>query len=466
MFNPNPFNPNPGQRSGIGCKDPAAVCPLVQASILYIRSFTDWGLCMNARPSNDSARLTRTHDAALRERARRVIPGGMFGHMNVAALPANYPQFFEAAEGCRLRDADGRSLIDFMCAYGPMIVGYRHPLVDEAVARQASLGDLMTGPSARMVELAERLVALLPHADWALFQKNGTDATTLCVTIARAATGRRKVLVARNAYHGAAPWCTPYPGGVTAEDRANLVYFDYNDLPSLQQALESVGGDAAAVIVSAFKHDFGRDQQLPSAEFAQGVRRLCDEQGAALVLDDVRAGFRLDLRGSWEPLGVRPDLSAWSKAIANGYPLAFVSGSDPYREAATQVYATGSFWCGSVAMAAALATLDVLERHDGVAHMRRMGERLRAGLQAQALRHGVGIRQTGPAQMPQVLFDDDPSFERGMLFTEVALDHGVYLHPRHNMFLSLAHTPEDIDEALRATDIAMAAVAAGFGASA
>jgi glutamate-1-semialdehyde 2,1-aminomutase len=164
-------------------------------------------------------------------------------------------------------------------------------------------------------------------------------------------------------------------------------------------------------------------------------------------------------------LGVRPDLSAWSKAIANGYPLAFVSGSDPYREAATQVYATGSFWCGSVAMAAALATLDVLERHDAVAHMRQMGERLRTGLQAQALRHGVGIRQTGPAQMPQVLFDDDPSFERGMLFTEVALDHGVYLHPRHNMFLSLAHTPEDIDEALRATDIAMAAVAAGFGAN-
>ena len=421
---------------------------------------------MHANASFESLSTARAQDAALRERARRVIPGGMFGHMNVASLPANYPQFFEAAEGCRLRDADGRHFIDFMCAYGPMIVGYRNPLVDEAAARQASLGDLMTGPSARMVELAERLVALLPHADWTLFQKNGTDATTLCVTIARAATGRRKVLVARNAYHGAAPWCSPYPSGVTAEDRAHLVYFDYNDLHSLQQALESVRGDVAAVIVSAFKHDFGRDQQLPSAEFAQGVRQLCDAHRAALVLDDVRAGFRLDLRGSWERLGVRPDLSAWSKAIANGYPLAFVSGNDAYREAASQVYATGSFWCGSVAMAAAMATLNVLEQDDAVAHMQRMGERLRAGLQAQAQRHGVGIRQSGPAQMPQVLFDDDPSFERGMLFTQVALEHGVYLHPRHNMFLSLAHTPADIDEALQATDLALRAVAARFGADA
>jgi len=209
-------------------------------------------------------------------------------------------------EGCRLRDVDGNTLIDFMCAYGPMIVGYRNPQVDEAAARQAHSGDLMTGPTERMVELAERLVALLPHADWTLFQKNGTDATTLCVTIARAATGRRKVIVARGAYHGAAPWCTPYPAGVTAEDRANLLHYEFNDLESLHRAAESVRGDVAAVIVSAFRHDLGRDQQLADPAFARGVRALCDETGAQLILDDVRAGFRLDLRGSWEPLGVRP----------------------------------------------------------------------------------------------------------------------------------------------------------------
>lgn len=420
---------------------------------------------MSAVRSDEPFHSGRPRDAALRDRARRVIPGGMFGHMNVASLPRSYPQFFEAAEGCRLRDVDGNTLIDFMCAYGPMIVGYRHPHVEEAVVRQARSGDLMTGPTERLVELAERLVALLPHADWALFQKNGTDATTLCVTIARAATGRRKILVARNAYHGAAPWCTPYPAGVTAEDRANLLHYDFNDLESLRAAMASVSGDVAAVVVSAFKHDLGRDQQPPDPGFAQGVRSLCDETGAQLILDDVRAGFRLDLRGSWEPLGIRPDLSAWSKAIANGYPLAFVSGVESLREPASRVYATGSFWCGAVAMAAALATLDVLERGDAVAHMARMGSRLRAGLDDQARRHGVGIRQSGPPQMPLVLFDGDTAFERGMLFTEVALRHGVYLHPRHNMFLSLAHREADIDEALDATEVAMAAVAARFGRS-
>jgi glutamate-1-semialdehyde 2,1-aminomutase len=417
-----------------------------------------------SRPEPDVHVLDgRPRDAALRERARRVIPGGMFGHMNAASLPASYPQFFESAQGCRLRDVDGRSAIDFMCAYGPMIVGYRHPEVEAAAAAQAARGDLMTGPTERMVELAERLVGLLPHADWVLFQKNGTDATTLCASLARAVTGRRKVLVARGAYHGAAPWCTPYPAGVTAEDRANLLHYDFNDLDSLHAAADSVRGDLAAVIVSAFRHDLGRDQQAPDPAFARGVRELCDATGAALVLDDVRAGFRLDLRGSWEPLGVRPDLSAWSKAIANGHPLAFVSGAERFRDAATRVYATGSFWCGGVAMAAALATLDVLEREDGPARMARAGQRLRDGLAAQARRHGVGLRQSGPPQMPLALFDGDTAFERGRLFCEVALRHGAYLHPRHNMFLSLAHRDEDIDEALVATDLAMAAVAEHFG---
>ncbi len=408
-------------------------------------------------PSADS--MVRTVDRALRERASRVIPGGMFGHMNAAILPAAYPQFFSHAEGCRLTDVDGNTVIDFMCSWGPIIAGHRHPVIDEAAARQQRQGDLMNGPTDRMVELAERLVARVSHADWVLFQKSGTDATTLCVTIARAATGRRKILAAQGAYHGSAPWCTPYPAGVTAEDRANLVYFQYNDPASLEAAFAAASGDVAAVIVSAFRHDFGKDQAMPSLEFATRVRALCDAHGAALILDDVRAGLRLDPRGSWEALGVRPDLSAWSKAIANGYPLAFVAGTDALREAARSVYSTGSFWCGSVSMAAALATLDVLDSADAIAHLVRVGDQLRDGLARQAAKHGVGIRQTGPSQMPQVLFDDDPAFVKGFAFATEALRCGVYLHPKHNMFLSLAHTAPDIDRALEATEHAFAVVA-------
>lgn len=401
----------------------------------------------------------RAHDRALRDRASRVIPGGMFGHMNAANLPAAYPQFFAKADGCRLTDVDGNTVVDFMCSWGPIIAGHRHPRIDAAAARRQRDGDLMNGPTGDLVALAERLVARVDHADWVLFQKSGTDATTLCVTIARAATGRRKVLAALGAYHGAVPWCTPYPAGVTAEDRANLVHYQYNDVASLEAAFAAADGDVAAVIASAFRHDYGKDQALPTPAFAQRVRALCDAHGAALILDDVRAGLRLDPRGSWAPLGVRPDLSAWSKAIANGYPLAFVAGADGLREAARSVYSTGSFWCGSVAMAAALATLDVLDDGDAVAHLARMGDRLRDGLARQSAAHGVGIRQTGPSQMPQVLFDDDPDFAKGYAFATQALRGGAYLHPKHNMFLSLAHTAADIDRALEATDAAFAAVA-------
>ncbi|MBS0518757.1 MAG: aminotransferase class III-fold pyridoxal phosphate-dependent enzyme, partial [Proteobacteria bacterium] len=227
-------------------------------------------------------------DTALRKRAQRVIPGGMFGHLNVARLPPGYPQFFARAEGATLWDVDGNAYIDFMCAYGPMVLGYGNREVEAAADAQRRLGDVLTGPSERLVELAEKLVGMVAHADWALFQRNGTDATTLCVSIARAATGKRKILVARGAYHGSAPWCTPYPNGTTAEDRVHLVHYDYNDIDSLQAAVQSADGDIAAIIASAFKHDYGKDQALPTVAFAQAARALCDRTGAALILDDVR----------------------------------------------------------------------------------------------------------------------------------------------------------------------------------
>jgi glutamate-1-semialdehyde 2,1-aminomutase len=404
-----------------------------------------------------------TQDQALRARARRVIPGGMWGHMDAARLPPEYPQYFARAEGGRIWDVDGHGYLDFLGGWGPVVLGHRDPDIDAAAREQASRGDCMNGPSERLVELAELLAGTIPHCDWAMLAKNGTDATTMCVTIARAATGRRKVLVARGAYHGAAPWCTPRPAGVTAEDRVHLVHYDYNDPASLEQAAAAAEGDLAAVIVSAFRHDLGRDHEMPTASFARAARALCDATGAALVVDDVRAGFRLHLGGSWELVGVRPDLAAWSKAIANGYPMAAVTGAERFREAASQIFVTGSFWFAAVPMAAAIATIRKLHAIDGPARMRRSGQRLRDGIAAQAARHGVGVRQSGPPQMPVILFDDDPEVAKGRLFCVEALKRGVYLHPTHTMFVSCAHGDAEIDEALQATDQAMAAVAARFG---
>jgi len=394
----------------------------------------------------------------------------MYGHQNAAALPAEFPQFLERGQGCRVWDVDGREYLDFVSSFGPIVLGHAHPRVEAAAERQRALGDCQNGPSPRMVELAERLVALLPHADWAMFAKNGTDATTLALSIARAATGRAKVLVARGAYHGSAPWCTPRPAGTTPEDRAHLLPFTYNDLASVEAAADQAGRDLAAVLVSPFRHDARHDQALVDPAFARGVRALCDRRGAALVLDDVRAGFRLDLRGSWEPLGVRPDLSAFSKALANGYALAALVGRDALRDAATRVFATGSFWFAAVPMAAALATLDALEAERAIDVMVRAGTLLREGLARQARAHGLRITQSGPVQMPFLTFAADGgsdgapgSFERANVFTGAAARRGVWLHPWHNWFLSAAHTEDDVRLALDRTDEAFAAVRAGFG---
>jgi glutamate-1-semialdehyde 2,1-aminomutase len=403
--------------------------------------------------------LINSKDQLLRERAASVIPGGMWGHMATRYLGSAYPQFFERADGCRVWDVDGREYIDLMCSWGPNILGYHHQAVEAAAERQRRLGDAMNGPGEVLVELAELLVKTVAHADWAMLQKNGTDATTACVTIARAGTGRRKVLVARGSYHGAVPWCTPSLAGVTAEDRAHLIHFDYNDIASLETAVEQAGDDLAAVVVTAFRHDIARDQELPTAAFARRARELTTAADAALIVDDVRAGFRIDLAGSWEPLGVRPDLSAFSKAIANGYPLAAITGTDRFREAATKVYVTGSFWYGAVAMAAAIATINTLRDTDAIARMTEAGDRLRSGLDAAAKKHGLSLRQTGPVSMPMVLFDDDAEFKLANAFCSAALREGAYFHPRHNMFLSAAHTAKDIDVALQAADAGMAAAA-------
>ncbi len=287
-----------------------------------------------------------------------------------------------------------------MCSYGPVLLGHQHPAVEQAARAQAALADCQNGPGPVMVELAEALVATVRHADWAMFAKNGTDATTTCCTIARAQTGRKRILVARGAYHGAAPWCTPRPPGTTAQDRANLGYYAFNDLASVRATADEAGHDLAGILVSPFRHDAGFDQELVDPAFARGLRELCDAAGAALILDDVRCGFRLALGSSWEPVGVLPDLSAWSKAIANGHALAAILGNESFRGGAQQVFVTGSFWFAATAMAAGLATMSAMRSEGAIAAMERAGTALRDGILAQAAAHGLEVNYTGPVQMP------------------------------------------------------------------
>lgn len=403
-------------------------------------------------------RLSR--DQALKQRAKVVIPGGMYGHQSTWQLPADYPQFFSRGEAGHVWDSDGNEYIDFMSSYGPIILGHRHRAVEQAVAKQLASGDCFNGPSPVIVELAEQLCDQVSHADWNLFAKNGTDATTLCVSIARAYNNKRKILVASNAYHGAAPWCTPVPTGTTDSDRVHLIHYQFNDIPSLEAAITLAGEDLAGILVSAFQHDNVVDQQMPELAFAQYLRRRCDELDAALIVDEVRAGLRLHRGASWELLGVEPDLSAWSKAIANGYALASVMGSEKYRKAARSVFSTGSFWFTAAAMAAAQATLRVIDSEQVIERISALGETFRAGLDRQADSYSIGISQSGPAQIPLILFKDDSkdNKERGNFFCNEAIKLGLYLHPKHNMFFNGGHNEQDISQALDICDQAFKAL--------
>lgn len=391
-------------------------------------------------------------DRDLRARAEAVIPGGMYGHQSVGLLPDDYPQFFRSGDGAHITDADGKRYLDLMCAYGPNLFGYANPQIDAAYVRQLGQGDALTGPTGLMVELAEAFVALVTHADWAMFCKNGTDATTMAMMTARQHTGRKTLVLARGAYHGAAPWCTPRPAGTTAEDKANQIFCNYNDIASLEAAVAKAGGDLAAIFAAPFRHDAFIDQAAPDSAYARRARELADQHGALLIVDDVRAGLRLTRDCSWSLIGVQPDLSTWGKCIANGHPISALLGNDKARKAAASIYVTGSFWYAGAAMAAGLETLRLVRETDYLERITTLGERLRAGLAERATAAGFGFRQTGPGVMPLFLFDDDPDLRKGFCWSSAMLARGVYVHPWHNMFLCTAMTDADIQFALDAAE--------------
>jgi glutamate-1-semialdehyde 2,1-aminomutase len=293
---------------------------------------------------------------------------------------------------------------------------------------------------------------MISHADWALFAKNGVDVITNALRIARAQTGRRRVLVATGSYHGAHAWCTPHTVGVLPEERAHRAEYRYNDIGSLEAAVAEAGDDLAAIFATAHKHDFNAPQDLPRPEYARRCREICDRTGALLVVDDVRSGFRLARDCSWELVGVRPDLSCWSKAIANGYPISALLGSERTRAGAGMPLITGTFWIQAVPMAAALETLEIVRTTPYLEHTIELGHQLRLGLDAAAAAHGFELNQTGPVQMPIVHFKEDPDFRLAMRFCSGMMQNGIYMIPQHNLFICAAMTKDDIEQTIEKAD--------------
>ena len=266
-------------------------------------------------------------------RAARVIPSGIYGHQGPAEgcyVPVEaFPLFSSLAQGTYLWDVDGNRFIDYMCAYGPNILGYHDPDVDAAAAQQRKLGDCTTLPSTKMIEFAELLVDTVASADWAFFAKNGNDVTTLAIMAARAYTHRKKIVFFKGYYHGVAPWTQKidYPG-IIEEDVCNNIYVEWNNFEQLEEVFAANRGQIAAVIGQPYMHGNFMDNIMPAEGFWQKVRALCTKENTVLVVDDVRAGFRLDLAGSDHYFGFEADLICFCKALANGYNVSALCGKD------------------------------------------------------------------------------------------------------------------------------------------
>ncbi len=405
----------------------------------------------------------RQKSLELYERAVSVIPAGVYGHTSPAAtLPIAFPYYAESAEGCTFTDVDGNRYIDFMCAYGPILLGYNHPEIEAAAREEKARGGLYNHPAKVMVELAELLTERIDFADWAVFGKNGSDMTTWALQVARQHTGRKKVLTVKGAYHGVDAWTNPSPGGVIEEDRLHIHHFSWNDLSSFEQQVNRYPGEIAAVMLTPFHHPAFAANVLPGEGFFEGIQKICNANDILIILDDIRCGFRLHEAGSHKRFPIEPDMSCYCKALGNGYPISATVGKDHLQAAAGKVFLTGSYWSDAVSMATAKRCVELVAELNIPEKLNTLGKRLITGLEEAAANAGLKVTGHEPYAMPYLTFEDDPDLRKMQRFSEICANEGVIFHPHHNWFISAAHTTEAIDDAIEIASKAFQAVASEF----
>ena len=385
-------------------------------------------------------------------RAIDCIPGGIYGSKSPGfTVPGQFPYFFTEGAGCRVKDADGNSYIDYLCGFGSMILGFGNEEVDVPAVEQLRKGDLLNCPSPVMVDLAERLCHTIDGMGWSVFAKNGTDATTLAVSLARVKTGKRRVLMAQGAYHGSANWCSSndYP---VLDEKDYIHTFPYGDEEALKELFFLYKDEIACIILTPYHHPTFIDSVLPDKNWYPQVEFLCDQEGALFIMDDIRANFRLSLKGSHHWFGANPHMVTMGKSLANGYPIAALMGRKELKKTAAGFFITGTFWTSSVPMVAAMYCLDAMERDKVQDHVLSMGKRLKEGLHKSAAENGFDVSLSGPDSIPFMTFREDPDLYLNQRFSAAMALKGVYLHPHHNWFLSYAHKKSDIDETIAKAD--------------
>ncbi len=404
-----------------------------------------------------------SRSAELMSRAARLFPGGVNSPVRAFRAVGGVPRVIERASGARLWDADGNQLIDYIGSWGPMILGHAHPAVIAAVTEAASRGTSFGAPNPGEVALAEELVAAMPSIEQLRFVSSGTEAAMSAVRLARAFTGRDRIIKMAGGYHGHADALLvragsgasgmPASAGVTTGATADTLVAEYNDLDAAERLLGH--GDVAALIVEPVAANMG--VVLPVNGYLAGLRRLTAEHGTLLIFDEVITGFRLARGGAQELYRVRPDLTVLGKIIGGGLPVGAYGGSAAIMGLVAPlgpVYQAGTLSGNPLAMAAGLATLRAL-MPSVYAQLEEAGAALETGLAEAAASAGVPVRLARVGSLLTVFFGDDARFGR---FFHAMLNAGVMLPPSQQeaWFVSAAHGPAELDATLDAARRAFA----------
>lgn len=415
------------------------------------------------------------------ERAKKVLPGGVNSPVRAYRAVGMAPRFITRADGAYIYDEDGKRYIDYVCSWGPMILGHNHPVIREAVEKAVQDGLSFGAPTRREVDIAELMVELVPNIEMVRMVNSGTEAVMSALRLARGATGRDKLIKFEGCYHGhsdcmlvnagssALAGGHPSSAGVPVGAAKDTLTAQFNDLDSVRELLEENPGQVAAVIVEPVAANMGVVNPAPG--FLPGLRQLCDQHGALLIFDEVITGFRLALGGAQEYFGVKADLVTFGKIIGGGMPVGAYCGSRELLEQVAPcgpVYQAGTLSGNPVAMAAGLAQLTYLKEHPQVyADIAAKGEKLARGLRAAAAEAGVpvAINQIGSLLAPfftpteVTTFTDAKGSDVGRYarYFQGMLEHGVALAPAQfeAMFVSEAHGDAELDATLAAARAAL-----------
>ena len=439
---------------------------------------------MSTTAAETTTRREPDHQDRLYAKAERALPGAGLGGYS---LPDHVRFVIDEARGARLRSADGREYIDYVGGAGANILGANHPAVVDAVQRQAARGLHFFGTlNSTAIELAARLQEIIPCAERLAFSTTGSEATAYSMRIARAFTGRDKVLKFEGGYHGNHdyasfsiapsgpanyPFAPPDTGGVPAPLQDTMLVAPYNDLDAVEDIVREHRDDLAAIVVEPVQRAI-----FPAEGFLAGLRRIADESGAVLVFDEVVTGFRLALGGAQEYFGVQPDLASYGKIVGGGGPLGCVAGrqdivdcASPRRKGRSDyAYINGTLHGNPVAAAASMATLDVLSEPGFHARLNARAETFYREMQAVLDARGVPARVVGGASLWQFLFAERPprnqmevlasDLARGAALDLALVERGVYVLPNVRRFVSAVHSEEDFAQTLAALDQACAEI--------